>query len=176
MSCPKLEVAGISRAHGPAYRRDHAGHLNLTQLKVMSAIETCRTAALGGHVAACTKCGHQHVAYNSCRNRHRPPAPEAIVPMDQRPIMHKLSIWTTQVGLLNTSSMCHRQFEYDRICCTRFRRISAANIGPNLFHQYRTVSWLMSMPRSCSRSSTLRSESGNRTYIMTARRMISGLL
>ena len=72
MPRPKLEVADIFRAHGATYRRDHAGHLNLPQLKVMSAIETCRTAALGGHVAACTKCDHQHVAYNSCRNRHCP--------------------------------------------------------------------------------------------------------
>ena len=72
MSRPRLEVADIFRAHGPAYRRVHAGHLNLPQLKVMSAIETCRTAALGGHVAACTKCGYEHIAYNSCRNRHCP--------------------------------------------------------------------------------------------------------
>ena len=72
MSRPKLEVADIFRAYGPAYRQQHDGHLNLPQLKVTSAIEACRTAALGGHVAACTKCGHQHVAYNSCRNRHCP--------------------------------------------------------------------------------------------------------
>ncbi|MFG5380097.1 IS91 family transposase [Yoonia sp. R2-816] len=72
MPRPKLEVADIFRAHGAAYRRQHDGHLNLTQLKVMSAIETCRTAALGGHVAACTKCGYEHIAYNSCRNRHCP--------------------------------------------------------------------------------------------------------
>src|SRR6056297_1139673 len=72
MPRPRLEVADIFRAHGPAYRRDHAGHLNLPQLKVMSAIEACRTVALGGHVAACTKCDHQHIAYNSCRNRHCP--------------------------------------------------------------------------------------------------------
>ena len=72
MPRPKLEVADIFRAHGPAYRQNHAGRLNLPQLKVMSAIETCRTAALGGHVSACTKCGHQHIAYNSCRNRHCP--------------------------------------------------------------------------------------------------------
>jgi hypothetical protein len=72
MPRPKLEVADIFRAHGPAYRRDHAGHLKLPRLKVMSAIEACRTAALGGHVAACTKCGHEHIAYNSCRNRHCP--------------------------------------------------------------------------------------------------------
>ncbi len=67
-----LEVADIFRAHGPAYRRANAGHLSLSQLKVMSAIEACRTEALGGHVAACAKCGHQHIAYNSCKNRHCP--------------------------------------------------------------------------------------------------------
>jgi hypothetical protein len=72
MPRPKLEVADIFRAHSAAYRQAHAGHLNLPQLKVMSAIENCRTAALGGHVAACTKCSHQHIAYNSCRNRHCP--------------------------------------------------------------------------------------------------------
>ncbi|MCP5091680.1 MAG: IS91 family transposase [Gammaproteobacteria bacterium] len=72
MPHPRLEVADIFRVHGPAYRRTNAGHLSLAQLKVMSAIETCRTAALGGHVAACAKCGHQHIAYNSCRNRHCP--------------------------------------------------------------------------------------------------------
>jgi hypothetical protein len=72
MPRPSLEVADVFRAHGAAYRRENAEHLNLPQLKVMSAIETCRTAALGGHVAACTKCDHQHIAYNSCRNRHCP--------------------------------------------------------------------------------------------------------
>ena len=67
-----LEVADIFRAAGPAYRAVHAGHLSLHQLKVMSAIEHCRTAALGGHVEACTDCGHWRIAYNSCRNRHCP--------------------------------------------------------------------------------------------------------
>ncbi len=67
-----LEVADIFRAHGLAYRRANAGHLNLPKLKVMSAIEACRTEALGGHVAACAKCDHQHIAYNSCKNRHCP--------------------------------------------------------------------------------------------------------
>jgi hypothetical protein len=67
-----LEVADIFRAAGPAYRAAQAGHLSLQQLKVMSAIETCRTAALGGHVEACADCGHQRIAYNSCRNRHCP--------------------------------------------------------------------------------------------------------
>lgn len=67
-----IEVADIFRAAGPTYRADHAGHLSLQQLKVMSAIEHCRTAALGGHVEACEDCGHWRVAYNSCRNRHCP--------------------------------------------------------------------------------------------------------
>ena len=72
MPRPSLEVADILRAHGAAWRRANAGHLSLGQLKVMAAIERCRTAALGGHVAACQDCGHIHVAYNSCRNRHCP--------------------------------------------------------------------------------------------------------
>ena len=67
-----LEVADIFRAAGPAYRATNAGHLSLQHLKVMSAIEHCRTAALGGHVEACEDCGHRRIAYNSCRNRHCP--------------------------------------------------------------------------------------------------------
>ena len=67
-----LEVADIFRAAGPDYRATYSGHLSLHQLKVMAAIERCRTAALGGHVEACEDCGHQRIAYNSCRNRHCP--------------------------------------------------------------------------------------------------------
>jgi hypothetical protein len=69
---PALEVADIFRGHGAAWRRANAGHVSLGQLKVMSAIESCRTAALGGHVARCEKCAHTQIAYNSCRNRHCP--------------------------------------------------------------------------------------------------------
>jgi hypothetical protein len=69
---PALELADILRVHGEAFRRAHAGHLSLGQLKVMSAIEACRTAALGGHVARCDDCRHLAVSYNSCRNRHCP--------------------------------------------------------------------------------------------------------
>ncbi len=72
MPRPAIEVQDIFRAHGPAWRQARAGHLSLGQLKVMSAIETCRTAALGGHVAACQDCAHIRIAYNSCRNRHCP--------------------------------------------------------------------------------------------------------
>ena len=67
-----LEVADIFRAHGPAWRRAQAGHLSLGQLQVMSAIERCRSAALGGHVLQCQACEHTQIAYNSCRNRHCP--------------------------------------------------------------------------------------------------------
>ncbi len=72
MSRPSLEVADIFRAHGADWRRANAGHVSLGQLKVMSAIESCRTAALGGHVARCQNCAHTLIAYNSCRNRHCP--------------------------------------------------------------------------------------------------------
>jgi hypothetical protein len=72
MARPVLEVADIFRDHGAAWRNANAGHLSLSQLKVMSAIERCRTAALGGHVAACERCEHTQIAYNSCRNRHCP--------------------------------------------------------------------------------------------------------
>jgi hypothetical protein len=72
VSRPALEVADIFRACGPAWRRANAGHISLGQLKVMSAIEHCRTAALGGHVERCVDCAHEFVAYNSCRNRHCP--------------------------------------------------------------------------------------------------------
>jgi hypothetical protein len=67
-----LEVADIFRQIGPAYRDAQAAHLSRGQRRVMSAIERCRTAALGGHVEQCDDCGHQRVAYNSCRNRHCP--------------------------------------------------------------------------------------------------------
>ena len=69
---PSLEVADIFRDHGAAWRGANAGHVSLEQLKVMSAIERCRTAVLGGHVARCEDCAHEHIAYNSCRNRHCP--------------------------------------------------------------------------------------------------------
>ena len=71
---PALEVADIFRDFGPAWRQTNAGHVSLGQLRVMSAIERCRTAALGGHVARCENenCGYTRIAYNSCRNRHCP--------------------------------------------------------------------------------------------------------
>jgi len=72
MSRSRLEVADIFRAHGAAWRRAQAGHVSLGQLKVMSAIERCRSAELGGHVLQCQSCDHIQIAYNSCRDRHCP--------------------------------------------------------------------------------------------------------
>jgi hypothetical protein len=69
---PRLEVADIFRAHGPTWRHTERGHLSLAQLKVMSAIEQCRSSALGGHALRCSSCAQPQIAYNSCRNRHCP--------------------------------------------------------------------------------------------------------
>jgi hypothetical protein len=72
MGRPTLEVADIFRRYGEAYRREAGASLSTAQRRVMTAIETCRTAALGGHVEQCDACGHQRIAYNSCANRHCP--------------------------------------------------------------------------------------------------------
>jgi hypothetical protein len=72
VSRPALEVADIFRDRGPSWRQANAGHVGLEQLKVMSAIESCRTATLGGHVSRCEDCAYTTIAYNSCRNRHCP--------------------------------------------------------------------------------------------------------
>jgi len=72
LSRPAVEVADIFRHRGPAWRASYAGHVSLGQLKVMSAIERCRTVALGGHVERCEDCAHLRICYNSCRNRHCP--------------------------------------------------------------------------------------------------------
>lgn len=74
MARPDIEVADILRDHGSAWRDANAGRVSLVALKAMSAIENCRTAALGGHVARCENaaCGYTTIAYNSCRNRHCP--------------------------------------------------------------------------------------------------------
>ena len=72
MCRPRLEVADVFHRYGADWRRANAGRVSLAQLQVMSAIEQCRSAALGGHVERCEDCGHSRIAYNSCRNRHCP--------------------------------------------------------------------------------------------------------
>ena len=78
MARPPLEVADIFRDHGPAWRQKNAGHISLSQLKVMSAVEHCRSASLGGHVLRCHDCDRVQIAYNSCRNRHCPKCQGAV--------------------------------------------------------------------------------------------------
>src|SRR5262245_11277093 len=70
MARTRLSVADIFRRHGDAYRQTYGTSLSTAQRRVMTAIELCRTAALGGHVDRCDQCGHLHISYNSCRNRH----------------------------------------------------------------------------------------------------------
>ena len=65
-----FEVAGVFRRHAQDYRHEHVGRLGRAESRVISAIQSCRTAALGGHVEGCDDCGGLRVAYNSCRNRH----------------------------------------------------------------------------------------------------------
>ena len=72
MPNPHLEMADILRAYGKTWRASRAGHISLAQLKVMSAIENCRTQVLGGHLLCCESCHRKHISYNSCRNRHCP--------------------------------------------------------------------------------------------------------
>jgi Putative transposase/Transposase zinc-binding domain len=69
---PKLEVADIFRRYGGAYRQKHGASMSTVQRRVMTAIEVCRTAALGGQIEQCDQCGHQRICYRSCRNRHCP--------------------------------------------------------------------------------------------------------
>ena len=72
MDRPRLEAADVFRRYGEAYRQQHGASMSATQWRVMSAIEVCRTAALGGHLERCDQCGYEHNAFNSCRDRHCP--------------------------------------------------------------------------------------------------------
>jgi hypothetical protein len=72
MDRPKLEVADVFRRYGAAYREQHGASMSTAQRRVMSAIELCRTAALGGHLERCDQCGHERNCFNSCRDRHCP--------------------------------------------------------------------------------------------------------
>src|ERR1700746_128551 len=72
MDRPRLEVADIFRCYGTDYRQKHGASMSMAQRRVMTAIEGCRTAVLGGHLEQCDQCGDQRNAYNSCANRHCP--------------------------------------------------------------------------------------------------------
>ena len=72
MDRPKFEVADVFRRYGEAYCQEHGASLSMAQRRVMTAIEVCRTAVLGGRLVQCDHCGHQRNAYNSCSDRHCP--------------------------------------------------------------------------------------------------------
>lgn len=72
MSRPPLEVADVVRAAGPVFIQRCLSRFDRQQLKVLNAIQRCRTAALGGHIDECSQCGLRTISYNSCRNRHCP--------------------------------------------------------------------------------------------------------
>ena len=72
MDHPKLEVADVFRRYGEAYRQQHGASMSVGQRRVMTAIEVCRTAVLGGHLERCDQCGYERNAFNSCRDRHCP--------------------------------------------------------------------------------------------------------
>ena len=72
MERPKLEVAHVFRRYGQTYRDNHGASMSTQQRRVMTAIQVCRTAALGGHLERCDQCGHERNCFNSCRDRHCP--------------------------------------------------------------------------------------------------------
>src|SRR5271165_7017591 len=98
MPRPTLEVADIVRRHGSAYRE--AQTLPLQQLRVLRAIEVCRTAALGGHLEECDHCSHTHHAYNSCRNRHCPKCQTPSGPNGWKPERPTCCRWNTSTSFL----------------------------------------------------------------------------
>ncbi len=142
-----LEVADIFRAHGPAWRRAQHSHLSLGQLKVMSAIEQCRSAALGGHVLRCQACAHTQIAYNSCRNRHCPKcqgsaarrwleAREAdLLPVEYYHVVFTLPAAISAIAYYNKAVIYHLLFE---VAAETLRTIAAdprhlgAQIGATL--------------------------------------------
>jgi hypothetical protein len=133
---PKLEIADILRAHGPAWRQANTGHVSLTQLKAMSAIEACRTEALGGHVAGCASCGHHHIAYNSCKSRHCPkcegPAArdwmaaraEDLLPVEYFHLVFTLPAEIAQIAWRNKKAV------YDLLFCTSAETVMTIAADP----------------------------------------------
>ena len=71
----KPELADVFRRYGASYREKFSALLSTAQRRVMQAIESCRTAVLGGHVEVCDRCGHQRIWFNSCADRHCPKCP-----------------------------------------------------------------------------------------------------
>ena len=123
MSSYPLEVANIFQEYGPQWRTDHQGHLSLNQLKVMSAIEHCRTAALGGHILYCENCEQLQIAYNSCRNRHCPKCQSSaakrwlearqadVLPVDYYHVVFSLPAGIADIAYYNKASIYNLLFQ-----------------------------------------------------------------
>ena len=144
---PALEVADIFRVHGPAWRQAQRAHLSLNQLKAMSAIEQCRSAALGGHVLHCPACEHHEIAYNSCRNRHCPKCQASaakrwlearqtdLLPVDYYHVVFTLPAPISAIAYYNKAVIYHLLFE---VAAETLRTIAAdpkhlgARIGATL--------------------------------------------
>ena len=144
---PALEVADIFRVHGPAWRETQRARLSLAQLKVMSAITQCRTAALGGHLLRCDGCGVEQVSYNSCRNRHCPKCQSSaakrwldarqadLLPVEYYQVVFTLAAPIAQIAYQNKAALYGLLFD---IAAETLLRIAAdakqlgANIGATL--------------------------------------------
>lgn len=123
MSRPSLEVADVFHAQGAQYRHQHQGHLSLAQLKVMSAIERCRSATMGGHSLHCDQCDHDQIAYNSCRNRHCPKCQSSaarrwlhtnqrkLLPIEYYHVVFTLPDAIAQLAFYNKAVMYHLLFQ-----------------------------------------------------------------
>ena len=120
MQRPALEVADIFRDFGPAWHEANRGHVSHAQLKVMSAIEACRTAALGGYVARCenAECGHTVISYCSCRNRHchKCQGSQALAWMAERkaellqvPYFHIVFTLPAEIGVCDSPPVCAQE-------------------------------------------------------------------
>jgi hypothetical protein len=113
LTCNDIYLADIFRAHGPTWRHTERGHFSLGQLKVMSAIEQCRSAALGGHSLRCSVCAQPQIAYNSCRNRHCPKCQASaaqrwldarqadLLPVEYYHVVFTLPAWISAIAYTN---------------------------------------------------------------------------
>lgn len=123
MSRSRLEVADIFRRYGPAWRQTNSGHISLGQLKVMSAIERCRSVELGGHVLCCKRCAQIQIAYNSCRNRHCPKCQASaakrwlearqseLLPVEYYHVVFTLPSCISDIAYQNKSTIYHMLFK-----------------------------------------------------------------
>ena len=120
---PALEVADILREHGEAFLAKHGGRLTRAQRKALHDLSVCRTAALGGHVQRCADCGHERIAYNSCRNRHCPKCQalararwlereaELLLPVEYHHVVFTLPAEIAELALANAAVLYGVLFE-----------------------------------------------------------------